>query len=111
MMTNILSNLPEEYQPIVEILEDQLYNKYYPLTIERIRDKLSVKFFQMNKQSGPRTFIEDEKYLYVKSQYKGTCTTCGKYGPKKTAGIKKVQTYQNVITATNPDVSIKTTRR
>ena len=25
---------------------------------------------------------EDEKSLYVKSQYKGTCTTCGKYRHK-----------------------------
>ena len=44
MMTHILSNLPEEYQTIVEILEDELDDKDYPLTIERIHDNLSVKF-------------------------------------------------------------------
>ena len=74
-MTHILSNLPEEYQNIVEILEEKLYDKYEPLTIERICDKLSDFFDQMNEQSGPGTSIEHEKVLYVKYQYKGTCTT------------------------------------
>ena len=30
----------------------------------------------------PKTSIEDEKSLYAKSQYKGACTTCIKYGHK-----------------------------
>ena len=45
-------------------------------------DKLSVRFDQMNEQSIPTTSIDNVKYIYVKSQYKGTCTTCGKYGHK-----------------------------
>ena len=49
MMTHILSNLPEEYHTIMEIIEDKLDDKYYPPTIERIRDKLSVKFDQINE--------------------------------------------------------------
>ena len=60
MMTHILSNLPEEYQTIVEILEDKLYDKDDHIAIERIRDKLLAKFDQMNEQSGPRTSREDE---------------------------------------------------
>ena len=44
--------------------------------------KLLVKFDQMNKQSEPITARKHEKHLYVKSQYKGTCTTRGKYGHK-----------------------------
>ena len=72
MITHILLNLPEEYQTIVEILEEKLDDKDDPLTIERIRDKFLVKFDQVNKQSRPRTLREYEKSLYVKSQYKGT---------------------------------------
>ena len=68
MMTHILSNLPEEYQAIVEILEDDLDDEDDPLTIERIPDKILVKFDQMNEQSEPRTSREDEKDLYLKSQ-------------------------------------------
>ena len=50
MMTHIVSKLTEEYKTIVEILEYELYDKNHPLTIERIRDKLSVNFDQINKQ-------------------------------------------------------------
>ena len=55
MMTHIILNLPEEYQTMVEILEYKSDDDSKPLTIERIRDKLSVKFDQMNKKSRPRT--------------------------------------------------------
>ena len=43
IMTRILANLPEEYQNIVKILEDELDDDDNPLIIERIRDKLLVK--------------------------------------------------------------------
>ena len=39
-MTHILLNLPEEYQNIVEILEDKIYDKDNTLTIERIRENI-----------------------------------------------------------------------
>ena len=61
MMTNILSNLPEEYQTIVEILEEKLDEKYHSLTIDITRNKLSVNFDQMNEQSETKTTREDEK--------------------------------------------------
>ena len=76
MMYHILSNLPEEYQTIVEIIEEKLDNDSYFITIEKIRDRILVKYDQMNKQSKPKISREDENYLYVKSQYKGTCMTC-----------------------------------
>ena len=41
-----------------------------------------MKFDQMNKISETKTSREDGKTIYVKFQYKGTCTTCGKYGHK-----------------------------
>ena len=51
MMTHILSTLPEEYQNIVQILEDKLYDDDNPVTIKRIRDKLLVKYEKTNKQT------------------------------------------------------------
>ena len=82
-MTHILLNLPEEYQTFfLNTRRLTRYDKDHSLPIERSRDKFSVKFYLMKKQSIPRTSIEDEKHLYVKSQYKITCTTCGKYGHK-----------------------------
>ena len=44
MMTHILLNLPEEYQDIVEILEDKLDEDKNTLTINMICYKLSVKY-------------------------------------------------------------------
>ena len=79
MMTHILLNLPEEYQTIMEILKEELYDNDGPLTIERICSNILVKNDEMKKHSRPRDSREDEKPLYVKSKYKGTCTTCGKY--------------------------------
>ena len=60
MMTHILSNLPEECQIILEILEDELYDKDKPITIESICEKLLMKFDRMNEKSGPRASREDE---------------------------------------------------
>ena len=40
MMTHILSNLPKEYENIVENLEDELDDNIDMLTIKIIQDKL-----------------------------------------------------------------------
>ena len=48
MMSHILSNLPEEYQTIVEILEDKLDNDSDFITIERIHDKILVEYDKTN---------------------------------------------------------------
>ena len=73
MMTHILSNLPEEYQTIVKVLEDEVDDDNDPLTIERIHDKLLVRYDQKNEQLWPITSSEYEKPLYLKSKYKVTC--------------------------------------
>ena len=92
MMTHILLNLPEKYQTIMEILKKR-DKKDHTINIERTCDKLSVKFDRINKRPETKTSREDEKYLNIKPQYKGTCTTCRKYGHKgNTAGINKLQT-------------------
>ena len=60
---------------------------------------------QMNEPPETKTSREDEKYLYIEFQYKGTCMTCSKYGHKgNTADINKVKTYQNFITVINLDI-------
>ena len=48
MMTQILSNLPEEYDRIVENFEGKLNNEIGMLTIEIFWDKLSDKYNRMN---------------------------------------------------------------
>ena len=58
MMTHIMSNIPEEYKKIVENLEDEVDDNIYPLTIERICDKLLSKYDQKNEQSETKTSRE-----------------------------------------------------
>ena len=77
--THIISNLTEEYQNIVEIIYGDLDDEDNQLTIEMIRDKLSVNYDQMNKNPRPKISRENEKSLSIKFQYKSTCKTCGKY--------------------------------
>ena len=50
MMSHILSNLPEEYQTIVEIIEDKLDDYSDFITIERISDNILVKYDRTNKK-------------------------------------------------------------
>ena len=64
MMSHILSNLLEEYQTIVEILEDKLDDDSDFITIERIREKILFKYDQMNKQSRPK-FQEKMKNTFT----------------------------------------------
>ena len=48
MMTHILSNLPEEYNNIVENLEYELDDEIGMLNLEIIWDKVSAKYDRMN---------------------------------------------------------------
>ena len=64
MMSHILSNLLEEYQTIVEILEDKLDYDSDFITIERIGNKILFKYEQMNKQSRPK-FQEKMKNTFT----------------------------------------------
>ena len=65
MMTCILSNLPEVYEKIVEILEDEIYDEDDHLTIERIWDKLKANYDCMNIRSETKSSNGEEKALYV----------------------------------------------
>ena len=81
-MTHILSNLPESYNDFEENIKDKMDDDVDILSIKRVcaGDKLSEKYYQMNLHLEMKNSIEDGKFVYVKTQYKGTCTICGKYG-------------------------------
>ena len=44
LMIHILNNVPEEYNNLVEMLEDQLGNTTNPLTLEHLRERLRAKY-------------------------------------------------------------------
>ena len=71
MMTHILPKLYEKYKNILEVLEYKLDDYNNTLTIERICDKLLVKYDLMNKQSIPTMSREDGESLYIKITIQG----------------------------------------
>ena len=78
-------------QEYLKNLGNKINYKIGLLTIKRIHEKLSEKYDQMNIQSEMNNPRENEKSLYLKIQYKGTCTTCVKSGHKlKAVGKGKV---------------------
>ena len=79
MMTHLLSILLEEYWNIVKNLEDKLDDDIDSLTINRIRDKLSEKYYRMSEQLGKKKSREYENPLYIKYQFKATCNKWDEY--------------------------------
>ena len=76
-MVKILNNLPEEYDVILDGLENRLEaSGNQKLTLEGIRDKLGSQYARIKKN---KKDVKQEKAfaLYMK-QYKGNCTNCGK---------------------------------
>ena len=82
MMTHLMSNLLETYRNIVENIEDKLDDEGDPLTSERINEELAEKYYRIRLRPETKIPNKEEKSIYTKSQYKGTCTNCGKYGHK-----------------------------
>ena len=85
-MIHVLGNLPEEYKSKVETLERDLDNMHDPLTIERMSNKLNLKYKKIckkNKYDPNRD--ENEKKKENKGtelttagypRFKGRCFTC-----------------------------------
>ena len=102
MMTHILSNLPQEYQTIIDILEDKLYYKYNHLLVQRFRDRLLVKYYWMNYQSRLIMLREDNDTFTnnlstrVRSWLAEDMVTS-----QRNSGIENIWTYQNLIIVTN----------
>ena len=92
-MIHVLGNLPEEYESKVESLEKDLDHTNDPLTIERITNKLNIKYKKICKKNDYDP-DEDEKVRKRESKgtalitagyqrFKGRCYTCSNFGHKR----------------------------
>lgn len=93
LITHIISNLPPEYDGIVDQIETDLDKAYCTVDIEDVRERLRNKYQKMKMRWGKSTVTTagntskstekstDEKALSSK-EGKGRCWTCGKYGHK-----------------------------
>jgi len=91
LIVYVLNNLPKEYDMIVKQLEDDLHHTGdRKLTLERVRDKLRIKFQRIKK--GHTDTADNEAALVAHNggsqggggKFKGLCRVCGKYGLKGT---------------------------
>jgi heme exporter protein D len=72
IIIHIIHSLPQEYETIIEFLENEI--KMETSTLERVRKRLRMKFDRISK-----SIKENEKALVSFQKYKGNCT-CGIYG-------------------------------
>ena len=91
-MIHVLGNLLEEYESKVETLEKDLDNMHGPLTIERMTNKLNLKYKKICKKNNYDPYKdENEKVKENKgtalstagyTRFKGRCFTCSNFGHK-----------------------------
>ena len=84
-MIHILNNLPVEYENTVEVMERRLDDTMDPLTIDIIRDELSLKYEKIKRTLGiDEESLEKDETAFVSgyAKFKGRCYGCGKFGHK-----------------------------
>ena len=91
-MMHVLGNLPEECESKMETLEKDFDHQYDPLTVERMTNKLNMKYKKIckkndydpdedereRKKENKGTALTLTSYL----RFKGRCYTCGNFGYK-----------------------------
>ena len=84
-MLRILNNASKEYDSILDSLNN-LLGETGPnaLTIEIIQEKLGNRFMRIKKQEDDdvnKSYKSyEEAFVAYPNQFKGSCTSCGKYG-------------------------------
>jgi hypothetical protein len=85
LMEHILGNLPSVYDIEVHTLRKRLDDLHDPLTLEELREELSLKFEMMNRRGklgiGQGGHFGEEHALFA-GGFKGKCNNCGKIGHK-----------------------------
>lgn len=83
-MIHILHNLPKEYDSLVEDMEKALDDASSPLDVEIMKERLHLKWEQMNRRysSEDNDELVSSEALFTRKQFKGRCRMCGKIGHK-----------------------------
>ena len=83
LILHILNNLPNEYDNVVENLEERVDSVLNPLGIEDVCQKLSEKYEKMRlrKKFKEDSDDDDERAMFA-AKFKGRCNKCGKFGDK-----------------------------
>jgi hypothetical protein len=91
---NILNNMTDDYDLQLAMMEKQVTDKSNPLTIDKIRDNLNLRFERLNeKQNEESENDNNQDDAFFGGQFKGKCQNCGAIGHK--AIDCKLKTNQN----------------
>ena len=82
-LEHICGNLPKCYDAVIAPLEKRIGDSNDPLTLQKLRDDLSLKFLKMNPRALDVGLEGDEEIGLFAGGYKGKCFHCGKMGHKK----------------------------
>jgi len=84
LMEHVLGNLPSAYDIEVHTLRKRLDNLEDPLTLEELREELSLKFEMMNRRGriGQAHASVGEEHALFAGGFKGKCNNCGRIGHK-----------------------------
>jgi hypothetical protein len=77
LILHILSNLPKEYEVVIEMCEENLSSG--TLSIATLKERIRARFQRLQKSSENK---EEAIGLFAKKQFKKSCTVCGKIGHK-----------------------------
>ena len=84
----IINNLSADYVEIAQNLSTRVGSKIDPLTLEELRDQLTIYYRRKNSSKKPpgRQINRNENAMlaYGSKQYKGKCAKCGRRGHKAT---------------------------
>ena len=77
LILHILNCLPQEYETVMELCEDDLSRGN--INLGTVKERIRARYARLQKVSEDS---EEAVALYMKSQYKKMCSLCGKVGHK-----------------------------
>jgi hypothetical protein len=80
---HILNNMTEDYDLQLAMMEKRVMDKSNPLTIDKIRDDLNLRFERLNEKQNEESEIDNnQEVAFFGGQFKGKCRNCGAIGHK-----------------------------
>jgi hypothetical protein len=91
---HIFNIMTEDYDLQLAMMEKRVTGKSNPLTIDKIRDDLNIRFERLNeKQNEESENDNNQEVVFLCGQFKGKCRNCGAIGHK--GKDCKLKTSQN----------------
>ena len=92
LLIHILSNLPSEYDNLVENMECRIGSSTNEVTMNELKERLRARYSRLNKSDGDKNEVTSENVMFTKA-FKGRCNKCGAYGHK--AANSRLNRQQN----------------